>query len=63
MLVIIFFWCDVTEIEVSKDIKSLDPDKASGEDSISVKILTKVNNFISPLLSELTKHFRRSISK
>ena len=34
-------------------IKSLDPNKTSGEDSISVKILNKVNNFIHPILSEL----------
>ena len=34
-------------------IKNLDPNKASGGDNISVKILKKVNNFISPILSYL----------
>ena len=34
-------------------IKSLDPNKASGEDSISVKIFKKVNNFVSPILGKL----------
>ena len=48
-----FFWFDVTETEVSNIIKSLYPNKASGEDSLSVKILKEVNNFISPILSEL----------
>ena len=48
-----FFWFDVTEIEVCNIIKNLDQNKASGEDNISVKILKKVNNFISPALSEL----------
>ena len=48
-----FFWFDVTETEVFNIIKNLDPNKASGEDNISVKILKQVNNFISPVLSEL----------
>ena len=48
-----FFWSNVTETEVFNIIKSLDPNKASGENWISVKILKKVNNFISPLLSKL----------
>ena len=48
-----FFWFDVTETEVFNIIKNLDPNKASGEEYISVKILKKVNNFISPALSEL----------
>ena len=49
-----FFWFDVTETEVFNIIKSLDPNKASGEDSISVKILKKVNKFISQIQSKLT---------
>ena len=44
---------DVTETEVSNNIKNLDPNKAGGEDSISVKILKKVNNFMSLILSDL----------
>ena len=48
-----FFWYDVTETEVSYIIKNLDTNKASGEYNISVKILKKVNNFISPVLSKL----------
>ena len=48
-----FFWFDVTETEVSINIKNLDPNKANGEDNISVKVLKKVNNFISPVLNEL----------
>ena len=47
------FWVDVTEIEVFNLIRSLDPNKANGEDCISVKILKKVNNLISPILSKL----------
>ena len=50
---LINFWFDVTETEVSNIIKSLDPNKASGEDSISVKLLKKVNNFTFPILSKL----------
>ena len=48
-----FLWLDVRETEVFNTIKSLDPKKAIGEDYISVKILKKVNNLISPLLSKL----------
>ena len=48
-----FFWFDVTETEILNNIKNLDPNKASGEDNISVKIIKKENNFISPVLSEL----------
>ena len=39
--------------EVFNIIKSLDQNKASGNDGISIRILKKVNNFISPVLSEL----------
>ena len=47
------FWFDVTDTEILNIIKSLDPNKASGEDSISVKIVKTVNNFISPTRSNL----------
>ena len=39
--------------EVFNIIKSVDQNKASGNDGISIRILKKVNNFISPVLSEL----------
>ena len=48
-----FYWSDVTMSEVFNIIRSLDQNKASGEDGISIRILKKVNNFISPVLSEL----------
>ena len=38
---------------MSNTIKNLGLNKACGEDSMSVKILKKVNNFIPPMLSEL----------
>ena len=38
---------------MSKVVKSLDPNKASGEDIISVNIFKKVNNITSIILSEL----------
>ena len=38
---------------MSNIIKNLDPSKSGGEDSISVKILKKVNNFMSLILSDL----------
>ena len=34
-----FFWFDITETEVFNIIKSLDPNKTSGEDRTSVKTL------------------------
>ena len=49
----IFVLFDATETEVINIIKSLDPNKASGQDSISVKILKNVNNLLSPILSKL----------
>ena len=53
MSIIVFFWFDITETEVFNIIKSLDPNKTSGEDSMYVKIFEKVSNLTSPLLSKL----------
>ena len=50
-----FFLFDVTETKVFNIVKSLDSNKASGEGSLSVKILKKVNNLISPIVSNLIK--------
>ena len=46
ILRIVFFWFDVTKTEIFI-IKSLDLNKANCVNSISVKILKKVNNFMS----------------
>ena len=43
---------DVTETEMFNIIKSLDSNKASGVDSICVKILKKVSCFLYTILSE-----------
>ena len=48
-----FFSFHVTETEVFIKIKNLNPNKANGEDNISVKILKKVNNFISPIRHDI----------
>ena len=40
--------------EVFNIIRNFDQNKASGEDGKSIRILRKVNNFISPVISELT---------
>ena len=44
---------DTTATEISNIITSLDPNKASGADEVSVKLLQIIKSIISPLLSSL----------
>ena len=45
---------DVTELEILNIIKNLDSSKVNGYNSISVKIIKKVNSIVCKVLHKLT---------